>query len=105
MPELIEVSVTCPDAATAERIAAAAVDARLAACGNVLQGVRSVFHWEGKVEVEDEALLLLKTAATHREALVTLIAAEHPYDLPVIHWRQDGTTAGVAEWLSDETGP
>ncbi len=103
MPDLIEVAVTCPDARVAEDIAAAAVAARLAACGNVLPGVRSVFRWEGAVETGTEALLLLKTTEAGRDALVALVAERHPYDLPVIHWRRDTATGDVAAWLAGET--
>ena len=52
---------TCPDADTAERIATALVDERLAACVNLLPGVRSVYRWQDQVEHADEVLLLVKT--------------------------------------------
>ena len=100
----VTLHVTCPDAETARAIAAAAVEARLAACGNVLPEVRSVFRWEGKVETEREALLLLKTVAGRTEALAALIRARHPYELPAITWERNGADAGTAAWLAEETG-
>jgi periplasmic divalent cation tolerance protein len=68
--------------ADGERIARALVERRLAACVNVVPGLRSVYRWRGAVENETEVLLLIKTReerfAALREALVEL----HPYELP-----------------------
>ncbi len=53
--------VTAPDAETAERIARALVGERLAACVNLVPGLRSIYRWEGRVESEAEVLLVVKT--------------------------------------------
>ncbi|WP_133499447.1 divalent-cation tolerance protein CutA [Cognatilysobacter terrigena] len=73
---------TCPDAATADRIAAALVDERLAACVQQLPGVRSTYRWEGRVEQADEILLLIKTAKNRIPAVIARVQAMHPYDVP-----------------------
>ncbi len=52
---------TCPDDATAERIATTLVQERLAACVNRLSGVSSVYIWQGSLEQDWETLLLFKT--------------------------------------------
>jgi periplasmic divalent cation tolerance protein len=75
---------SCPDAATAEALAAALVEARLAACASVLPGLRSVYRWQGAVERADEALLLVKTTADRLPALQAAVLARHPYELPEI---------------------
>jgi len=59
--EVLVVFVTAPDVGVARQIAFRLVQERLAACGNVLSGVTSVFRWEGDVQEEEEALLVLKT--------------------------------------------
>ena len=75
---------TCPDSGTAERIAADLVAGKLAACVQVLPGLRSYFHWAGKVDCSDEYLLLIKTAAASYPALERRIREIHPYELPEI---------------------
>lgn len=73
---------TAPDRKTAERLARALVTERLAACVNLIGGVRSVYHWEGRLEDEEEVLLLLKTTAAGLPALKDRLLALHPYDTP-----------------------
>ncbi|WP_305954959.1 divalent-cation tolerance protein CutA [Rhodovulum sulfidophilum] len=85
-------------------IARDALGQRLAACANILPGVLSLFHWQGRIEEEAEVLLSFKTRAAHRPALVALIEERHPYDLPVIHWEDAETTPGATAWLDTETG-
>src|SRR3989304_3877262 len=74
----------CPGAAGAETIARHLVDERLAACGNVVAGVRSVYRWRGKVHRDSEALLILKTRASLVGECVRRIRSFHPSELPEI---------------------
>ena len=78
----VVIHCTCPDAATAERIASALVEARLAACVQRLPGVRSTYRWDGRVEQADEHLLLIKTAAARIPAVFECVRSMHPYDVP-----------------------
>ena len=77
------VLVTCSSLPEARRIARAVVEARLAACVNILPGeVTSIYRWKGKVESAKERLLLIKTS---RKRLVKLRAAVerlHSYEVP-----------------------
>ncbi|MCO5055142.1 divalent-cation tolerance protein CutA [Thermomonas sp.] len=73
---------TCPDAASAERIAEALVGEQLAACVNVLPGLRSTYRWQGAVERADELLLLIKTIRAAWPALQARLLELHPYELP-----------------------
>lgn len=73
---------TAPSLAVAEALARSAVDARLAACVNLIDGVRSIYRWEGAVCNEPEVQLLFKTTRERAEALRELIAREHPYEVP-----------------------
>jgi periplasmic divalent cation tolerance protein len=77
------VLVTCSGAAEARRIARALVEARLAACVNILPGtLTSVYRWKGKVESARERLLLIKTSRKRLAKLRTAVERLHSYDVP-----------------------
>jgi periplasmic divalent cation tolerance protein len=77
------VLVTCSTAAEARRIARAVVDARLAACVNILPGaVQSIYRWKGKVESARERLLLIKTSRKRLAKLRAAVERLHSYDVP-----------------------
>ena len=77
------VLVTCSSTAEARRIARAVVEARLAACVNLLPGaVRSIYRWKGKVESARERLLLVKTSRKHLTKLQAAVERLHSYDVP-----------------------
>ena len=97
---------TCPDTATAERIAGTLVGERLAACVNVLPGLRSVYRWKGAVEHAEEVLLLIKTQPDHFHRVQARIPQIHPYELPELVAVETGF--GLPEylrWIADETRP
>ena len=91
---------TCPDADTAALLADAAVAESLAACVNQIEGVVSVFQWQGKVERENEVLLIAKTTAARYAALEARWQALHPYELPeVIAVPIDTGSEPYLKWL------
>ncbi|MFC4526022.1 divalent-cation tolerance protein CutA [Dyella halodurans] len=73
---------TCPDAASAQKLADALVGDGLAACVNRLPGVSSTYRWQGKVVTESEVLLLIKTTESRFAALKQRLLALHPYEVP-----------------------
>lgn len=84
MTDKILVLTTCASEEEARRIARALVERRLAACVNVLSGLRSVYRWKGAVEEESECLLLIKSRRDLFEALRAAIEALHSYELPEV---------------------
>jgi periplasmic divalent cation tolerance protein len=60
------------------------VEARLAACVNILPQLYSVYRWQGRVEQDDEQLLLIKTAADKVDALTEKLLSLHPYETPEV---------------------
>mgnify|MGYP001564373771 CR=1 FL=1 len=76
------VLVTAPDAKTARKLAKLALQARLAACANLIPRIESHYWLQGKLESSDEVLMLFKTTAKHLAALEALVLAKHPYDTP-----------------------
>jgi periplasmic divalent cation tolerance protein len=81
--EALVVLCTCPDAATAERIAAVLVEERLAACVNALP-VSSTYRWEGQVRRDTEMLLLIKTTGAAYGPTEARLRDLHPYELPEV---------------------
>lgn len=75
---------TCPDHALAERLARSLVEARLAACVNVLPRLESIYRWQGQVETAEEWLLLIKARAADYPALERHIRDLHPYQVPEV---------------------
>ena len=97
---------TCPDAATAARIASALVDDRLAACVNVLPGVESIYRWQGRVERASEVLLLIKSTRERLPALTARVVELHPYELPeLVAVDIAGGLPGYLAWIADATRP
>jgi periplasmic divalent cation tolerance protein len=87
-----------PDQTAAETLARSLVEARLAACVNILAPCRSVYRWQGALETANEVPLLIKTTATCYPALAVAICAQHPYELPEII--AVPITEGLPEYLA-----
>ncbi|WP_338446930.1 divalent-cation tolerance protein CutA [Pelagerythrobacter marensis] len=91
----------CPDERTAMALARQLVEEDLAACGNAIGPMRSVFAWNGTVEESRECGLLLKTHARVLDRAVARLEALHPYDEPaVLGWRCEAAGAATAAWLA-----
>ena len=76
------VFVTAPSRKVAERLAKGILSKKLAACVNVIPGLRSFYWWKGTVASDPEVLLLIKTTASRLESLRRWVRANHPYELP-----------------------
>lgn len=91
---------TCPDRATADTIAGELVRERLAACVNVIEGITSVYAWEGRINSDPECLLLMKTRRECFERLRDRVVGRHPYELPeVVAVALDAGLAGYLAWI------
>lgn len=102
--DLIDVWINCPDVECAQLIAEACVDARLAACANILPPIASVFRWNGNLERAGEVPLLLKTRADMFERVCEQVREIHPYDVPAIAATEiPYVDAAFAEWVIGET--
>ena len=107
MDEALLVYTTWPDAETAGAAATAAVEARLAACANVLAPCLSVYRWEGAVERAAETPVIFKTTAATAERLRAFVLARHPYDLPCVvalGAQAAGSHPPYLHWIAAETG-
>lgn len=85
----------------ADEIAAALVGERLAACVNVVPGVRSVYRWEGEVARDDEALLIVKTTAAAVGPLEAALRPLHPYDnFELVALEVTDGAAAYLDWIA-----
>ena len=98
------VYITAPDEATATRLADQLVEQRLAACVNIVARVTSVYRWQGRIERDEEQLLIAKTHRARVAAINACLAEAHPDDVPecIAVDISDGSPAYL-EWLAAET--
>ena len=82
------------------QLATELVDLRLAACVNVIPKIHSVYRWQGKIEQDDEQLLLIKTAEELLEELKQALFSRHPYEVPeFVVIRPEHLSDAYCEWL------
>ena len=88
----------------ADTLAIALVEERLAACVNVLEPMRSIYRWKGRVETSVERQVIIKTAAAKVAALEVRVKELHPYDLPefIVLGIDSGSHAYLA-WLGESS--
>jgi len=104
--EFAIVYITAANAAEAERIGAALVTERLAACVNIIPAVKSIYWWEGAITRGDEAVIIVKTLAAKILLLNDRVRSLHSYTTPMIvavpllHVDRD-----FAKWLEENLEP
>ena len=96
------VYVTVGSKVEAMSIADALIEERLAACANIIDGVTSVYRWEGAVQHDQEVVLIAKTGASCVEAVIRRVKELHSYDCPCIVAIsiEDGNPAFL-QWISE----
>ncbi|MES1172610.1 MAG: divalent-cation tolerance protein CutA [Bacteroidota bacterium] len=106
MAKALEVHITAPDRARAETMARALVGERLAACVNIVGGVRSIYRWEGQIEEADEVLCFVKTRPELLPELAARVRALHPYAVPeILAFDVDEGAPDYLAWLTESTTP
>jgi periplasmic divalent cation tolerance protein len=96
--EYCVILVTTGSQDEAERIARALVEEKLAACCNIVPGLRSVYRWQDAVQVDEEQLLIIKSAPAHFAAIERRVRDLHAYDVPEIIMLP--VTQGFAPYLA-----
>ena len=98
------VYITASSEEEAARIGKELVTRRLAACANIIAPIHSFYWWEGRVQEDNEALLVVKTQEQLMESLIEMVKSLHSYDcpcvvsLPVLEGNPD-----FLKWIQDET--
>lgn len=102
--DVLVVLCNLPDEALARTLARELVEARLAACANVLPAVASVYRWQGRTEEATEVPLLIKTTRGCYPALERALRARHPYELPeILALPVAGGFQDYLRWVAGET--
>jgi periplasmic divalent cation tolerance protein len=91
---LVQLITTVGSRDEALRLVRATVDERVAACGQVLGPITSVYRWQGEVREDEEFLCLLKAPSERLERLVQFVRGRHPYDTPEL-------TASTSEFVDE----
>jgi periplasmic divalent cation tolerance protein len=84
MADLLLIYITCADKVEAKRLGRLAVEGRLAACANIIPGMKSIYRWQGEVTESQEAVLILKTTAARFPRLREALVAAHSYEVPCV---------------------
>lgn len=108
MDGVVFLYTTWPDAETAQACAQALIQARLAACANILAPMQSTYVWQGRIETAAEIPVLFKTTQACSAAARDLIVARHPYETPCVAALSVETSAShqpFLAWIADQTGP
>jgi periplasmic divalent cation tolerance protein len=97
------VYMTAGSVAEAQRIGAALVENRLAACVNILDGMHSIYRWEGQVQQDREVVMIAKTTRDRLPALIETVTALHSYDCPcIVSVAIDGGHPDFLAWIGAE---
>lgn len=84
MDEVVIVYCTCPDKKVADSLAQLLLEARLAACINLIDSISAIYRWQGKIERSEEVLMMIKTTSKRYAALQVKLKKHHPYEIPEI---------------------
>lgn len=106
LSKIVFLYVTAPNSETAARIARTLVEEKLAACVNIHGEMRSLYEWEGKIEIGLETPLIVKTSRAAADAARERILALHPHDEPciaAIPILKQGSSAGFLTWVEAAT--
>jgi len=104
MENVVFVYMTFGQREEAERIGAAIVEDRLAACVNVLPGMTSMYWWEGRMQKESEVVLIAKTRRSLFPALKEKVLSLHSYDCPcIVAWPLAEGHQPFLDWIGEQT--
>ncbi len=104
MAEELIVLITVSSNDEAEKVGATLVEEHLAACVNIMPGIRSIFFWEGKVQDEQELILLCKSTQQLLDKLISRVKELHSYTVPeILALPIIGGSADYLSWVRDTT--
>lgn len=106
LTDLQLVLCNCPELQTAEQIATVLLERRLAACINIMPPQLSLYRWQGKLERQQEVMLLIKAPQAQFSAISQTICQLHPYTVPeIIAVPVTQAFQPYLNWIKEETSP
>ena len=103
---MLLVLASFPEAEAAASCIRTLVEEKLAACGTIVPGARSIYAWEGKIEDAMEVLVFLKTEASLYAKLEKRLAKLHPYEVPeIVAWEPGAVHRPYAAWVAGTVSP
>jgi periplasmic divalent cation tolerance protein len=100
----VMVYITAGSLEEARKIGGSLVEARLAACANIFEGMRSVYRWEDEIREETEVVLFAKTRSELVDELVAWVKEIHSYDCPcVVALPIQAGNPAFLDWIAEET--
>jgi periplasmic divalent cation tolerance protein len=104
MEQIADVSITAESADWLADFTRSIVNDRLAACGNIIPSIRSIYRWEGAIEDDKEALVVLHTRQSLVPAIIERANREHPYDTPqVLAVPVTDANPAYRDWILEST--
>lgn len=103
--EYIVVFITAPSEDEAVKIGRTLVEEKIAGCVNIIKGIRSVYSWQGKIEDEQEVLMIIKTKRELFDELEKKVKLLHSYTVPeIIGIKINKGSEEYLNWLNEVTG-
>lgn len=92
---------TCPNPDVATQLAQEIVEKQHAACVNIIPAIQSIYQWQGKIEHDNESLLIIKTQQQQLASLESYILKHHPYEVPeFITLSIESGSKAYLEWIT-----
>ena len=103
-PQIVDVTITAPDADWLRQHCAMLIERRLAASANIVPAVDSIYRWQGKIQTAMEAYAIVHTARSCFDEIVELTNANHPYDtVHILASAPSGADARYSAWIRAAT--
>jgi periplasmic divalent cation tolerance protein len=103
MESMYLIITTAPKREDAKKLADLAIDKNIAACAQIQAECISTYRWQGQIETSTEYPVHFKTNASNKNALISLLKQNHPYDVPeIICIKLDDVESDYADWLNKQ---
>jgi periplasmic divalent cation tolerance protein len=101
MDQEIIILSTVPSAIEGEKIAEFLVTNKIAACVNIIPNIKSIYEWQGKMQRDNELLLIIKTTTQNESQVYDKISVMHSFDIPeIISLKVENIDKKYSEWLN-----